>query len=732
MRSDAVGKPDAHTREVAIISFLREKLEGATANEVYEMGKEALGDEVSRPAYYKTLERLVIAGKIEQREDVSVRRYYLPEQLHSANRITLDDVFEMVPFADNTRIMAKAIEAQEYFFRHRDTVIRKVGQSLANKPAIDVFFHFILHQIRLLEKDLELFEELEKDQDRSGIEFIEKRIQNQCQRLRAILYYNLSIPQKAVYVADWLGSQGLKETRTIDYDKSRLRHALERRVFGATKEETFFTFVTIESGKHAIAKKEMVISGSDGSFHAGTLNIRTGSHWVEDDSYAVTFNNSVVYVRSSEMLERSRGTKKFLYSAPLTRETMDDPAYKGMVLAPFMFPMLTESEYEHMTRAASDVVQMRVDDDILNGRARDVATGEQIIAPRVHIRDGTITPQERGFNHYRMVNPYGEIAREGIMRSQSILASIKGSKKPRIYAGAVKSTQIRLFSRIISWYICIGSKELDGQAIDAAWDDSYSNFISDVDAMTLVLASLEEAGQNQSYRHTQSGYWASCIVLRQFASLTDLYDQELKPTESWVDVIRERRRRSLDAYESKKGQLDWLTMIPEDDLENDPYVYMLENGDYASFYVGHTAGKPAPKIPRYEFLCSLREQLRDEEPDLEPAKTHIRQTVEELLTALLVCGFSTDKDHNFMTGLNLAKVVNFVVYQAHEYAKHVGKKLESEFKSMVVKRLADRRHSKINPNDVDVRPANLRQYILRWMSATRALTNNHDVDNDER
>jgi hypothetical protein len=126
-------------------------------------------------------------------------------------------------------------------------------------------------------------------------------------------------------------------------------------------------------------------------------------------------------------------------------------------------------------------------------------------------------------------------------------------------------------------------------------------------------------------------------------------------------------------------------MMSEDDLAKDAYLHLLDNADFVSFYVGHTAGQPAPKLPRYEFLCSLRGR-----PPLD-AQEYMRSTMRQVATALLTCGFTPDRDHNFLSGVNLIRYLPYVVYCAHEFAKHLGKKLEQEYKSAVVRRLSARR-----------------------------------------
>ena len=122
------------------------------------------------------------------------------------------------------------------------------------------------------------------------------------------------------------------------------------------------------------------------------------------------------------------------YSVPMTRSALDDRSNRGMVLAPFMFRYLSESEYEHMAKCATDVVQWRADEIVFLGPARSLHDGTLLPRPTVHFRDGTITPQEREFNHYQRPNEYGDMVREGIAHSRHVLESSSSGKAP-VFAG---------------------------------------------------------------------------------------------------------------------------------------------------------------------------------------------------------------------------------------------------------------------------------------------------------
>jgi Fe2+ or Zn2+ uptake regulation protein len=715
------GKPTVSQREVAIVDYLRDKSLPSTAREIYEDVSKAIDDNISRPAYYKLLDRLVAVGKIELIDADGVNQYVAAPHLHSTNRLTLDDIYEMLPFVENTETVARAIEAQGYFIQHKNTILKLAAEALTKEVAAKLFFIWIKDLCTMLQKDLVIYQAVEQDGPFVGKRVLadpslERRIHSQCETLRNILYRQLSIPRSAVDISDWDAPGGLKSSGQIYFNEEKLEEILNHRVFGVGESKTFIGLVSVSKPILTDAAQEMIISASDGSFHAGSLGIRTAKGYIEDESFVVTFNNSVAYVRSSEKVIQQKGHKRFFHSAPLTRQTLDDPAYKGMVLAPFMFPTLTPSEYEHMARTATDVVQMRVDEAVFSGKARDVATGEIILPPRVHFRDGTITPQERGFNHYYRMDPYGEITREGIILSQSILQRIMGSRgTPQVYAAAVKTTQIRLFSLILNWYIGRGSKLTTGKAIEGSWDIERSSFISDIDAMTMLLATLKAPA-------ARDGFWMSCVAIREFPSLTDFYDIVLENGETWFDYLKDIRKRHLEQYYKYKGELRYHTIIGEDDLANDPYLYLLENGDYASFYIGHTFGEPAPKIPRYEFLCSLRKL------GLAEKNSHVQRSMQLIATALLTSGFTEDRDHNFMSRMSIMKLVPSVIYRAHEFAKHMGKKLEGDFKSAVIARLASRRKQVLGDGDVELRPFSVKQYLERFSSVRKFLPPPEQLD----
>ncbi len=696
-----MSKPGVADREREIVKYLTEQ-KSASAREIFEDVSEALEDTVTRVAYYKVLDRMAVAGKIEvqSEEPRRGRIYALTPTLNPDNPITLDDVYEYLPYLPTTQAIAAAVDARDYYEENRRTILRRTAQALLDEDPVELFHRMLVHMIQLVEKDLEIV------RDHEIVDaYSRHRFDADYSDLEQVAYRGLSLPHNAIHLPGLHKLFQSDEERLV-WDSDELRKALQERVFG----EKFIYLVDVASERGSSARQQIVVSGSDGSMHAGTLALQTAKGYFEDFGDVITFNNSTVYVSLSQIQNKQTGKKEMIYGAPLTRQTLDDPAYKGMVLAPFMYPDLAESEYEHMTRCATDVVQFRVDEEVFTGKAYDIRPPRaQIPKPQVHIRDGTITPQEREFGHYKRPDAYGEMVREGIRRERTILERIMAARtKPPIFAGAVKSTQMRVLSRLVNWYISKGSAARFGTAIEPEWDLSRAAAISDNAAMTALLAELPNEPQ-------AGKYYVTCALVRQFPSLTEYYNYDLKKT--WLEFFEEKREQALAEHDEHGGTLPYHATI---DLADDDFIFMCEHADFVYFYIGHTAGDPPPMIPRYEFLTSLR----DKSPD--KASSAVTELAFRLVDAIDSAGLAYDRDHNFMSSKMLVKILPYPIQQAHEYAKTLGKKLESELKSIVIGRLIELKKLRSSASVV-LRPVAVRDYLERHKRAfERELDNGSD------
>lgn len=688
-------------RERAIFKYLKaleDRDTGATVKTIWECVTESLGDAVTQQAYYKVLDRLQAVGKLDLVGDASSdgsRRYRIAPHLHADNAVSLDDVYELLETLAPSDAIARVLDARQYFEERRNSTLRAAAEAMLQEDPRDLVARMVEQRVEEVRTDVELLRTKELA-DRE----LEARVDAQLRDVTLLVYRYLGLSREAVDVAK------LDEIRvadaTIAINPEALRRELTRRIFG----NTFISTVDASDAATESDLGRMTVGGSDGSTHASVMQLLTAATFADDVGHpVVTFNNSVVYVDVPPALKSAYDFP--YYSVPMTRASIDDPNNSGMVLAPFMFRYLSESEYEHMAKCATDVVQWRADERVFLGKARSLGDQKLLPRPLVHFRDGTITPQEREFGHYRRENEYGYMVREGIARSRTILDAIMSTKRSPVFAGAVKTTQIRLFSMILNWYITKGSRVGDGPPLDPNWDTTRAAHISDNESMTLLLSSLQD-------RRQDGVYYTTCVIFRPFHTLTEFFRTPVTPDYDWVADFERRRDWQLRAYsEGTETELPYLASVS--DLSDENYVVMLQRADYATFFIGHTAGDPPPIAPRYEFLESVRQGGATE------VDARVERNKRLVVAALHRTGLAADKEHNFLSKKFLVRIIPFVISEAHEKCKALGRSLEAEFKSIAIANLQALRNSRgIRESEVKFLPVSIRRFIERYKQALDA------------
>lgn len=690
-------RPTVDERERAIFAYLR-NLEtpesGATASRIWEDVSGRLGDDVTRQAYYKLLARLVASHRLEIIDDGSSeggRRYRVSQFLNTETALTLDDVYEILEDLEPTDAIARVIDAREYFEERRSDTLRLAAVALLEEDPRDLVIRFLRQRYDELRHDLALMASDElRDRD------LEARVAGQVRDLQLMAYRYLGLSRKAIDVSPEL-SAGRGELRM---DDDELRAQVSRRVFGSHAIEP----VDVNAVSDIEEWNRISVAGTDGSTHGNVLQLATAAPFTDDvGSQVVTFNNSVAFVQAAP--RAGRGLDSPYYSVPMSRSAIDDRDNRGMVLAPFMFRYLSESEYEHMAKCATDVVQWRADEAVFLGKARALGSGALLPRPTVHFRDGTITPQEREYGHYRRWNEYGDMVREGITRSRVILSGIMTSSAPSVFVGAVKSTQARLFSSILNWYIAYGSAERLGSPIDPAWDMTRAAHIADNEAMSFLLSTLND-------RRELGTYFVTFQVARPFHSLTEYFRQPPDDDPSyWARFFTEKRDREQRAYDrGEEPELPYLASVPEVADEN--FVFMCTHADYVSFYIGHTGGEPPPVAPRYEFMEALRRL------ESGAVTERVERNVRLIAAALDRTRFAADREHNYLSRKTLVKIIPFVVFEAHEKCKALGRQLEAELRSIVIANLQGMRRARhLKPSEVEFLPLSVRRFVERYAQA---------------
>ena len=692
---ESIAKITVEERERAIFTFLKaveDRAFGATVKQIWEGVSEKLGDGVTLQAYYKLVDRLVAVGKLEVIDDSTVdggRRFIVAPHLHAETAITLDDVYEMIEAVSPSDAIALVLESRDYFEERRGDTLKRTALALLEENPRDLVREMLLQRVEELRTDVELLRHKELA-DRN----LESRIDAEFRELHLIAYRYLGLSRAAIDVAK---ADDIKlEKEEIFLDVEVLTTELQSRVFG----DRFITPVDLSDFKGTDEWYRMNVSGSDASIHASVMQLSTARTFADDvGHHVVTFNNSVVYVDLAPVLKDS--IRFPFYSVPMTRSAIDDRSNRGMVLSPFMFRYLSESEYEHMAKCATDVVQWRADETVFLGTARSLQDGALLPKPMVHFRDGTITPQEREFGHYKRRNEYGDMVREGIAHSRKILEKLLAAEKPPVFAGAVKATQTRFFSIVLNWYISKGSKRRFGLPLDPNWDTTRAAHITDNEAMSFLLSTLED-------RRKEGVYYVTCAVLRPFHTLTEYFRTPTASDFNWVTRFEEMRDDETRSYQrGHDTEVPFLATVP--DIGDDDFVFMCRKADYVVFYVGHTAGEPPPVAPRYEFLENLRHR------PLKEAQDRVSRNVRLIVAALHRSGLSADKEHNFLTKKFLVKIIPYVIFNAHEKCKALGRQLEAELRSVVIANLqALKNIRKLKISEVEFVPFSVRRFIERF------------------
>lgn len=690
-------KLDVSEREQAIFRYLRDQDDPGTGTTVPALhkhltdqgtrmpGGEVVRDTVTMPVYYKLARRLVSTGHLLEVGD-GTERFALAPHLHADTAVTLDTLWDL----SNTppsHALAALIDAREYVRTRRDETIRDAALALQKVDPRALITDMLLHKINCYNADLEAFAET-GDDERHRRRLREERaeIVHWCHRYLGLARDTVTIPP----IGDQLGR--------VVVHHAKLADAMAIRAHG----DTVIDLISPETDEHNPPNWDAVaVSGSDGSTYSSAMNIDSAAAFSDDSgSEVVTFNNSMVYVRLAGELARRHPSP--WYSVPLTRSAIDSPRNAGMVMAPFMYRNegLKESEYEHLTKCATDVVQWRADEQVFRGHARSLDDATILPPPRVHLRDGTVTLQEREINHYQRNDSYGEMVREGVRIAHDVLRHLTDKRQPPVFAGAVKSSQLHVFGGIINWFIANGLPSAGVDPIDRRWDVSRASLLADNEAMTLVLSTLEP------YRPANS-YFTTFVLVRPFHALTDLQNRcESDTGECWLPMLQ---RRKDNAGSDPANDNYWGVV---DSVGDDPYLRMLETADYGLFYIGHTMADPAPILPRYEFMDSMRNAPGD------PTARALRNR-SLIVGALHRTKWTQDRDHNFMSRKTLVRFVPFVIYEAHEKCKALGRSLESELRSMVVANLARHRGSR-RDFDVRFRPLPVHAYIERWKRVTNS------------
>ena len=690
-------------REAAVVRYvhLNSGAAGVTVREIWEELQDPgeLGDRVSLQAYHGVVDRLVkravlVSMPVPAGEP---RRYAVADAL----RVTLQDiddglrreygvVDDGVVF-DPSRVLdpgayAEYLDGQLIFRQEGIQVLRLAVAGLLQEDPVDLVSRMLRDKVDDFNNLVAQFRSLGNPQPDGA-----SRIKARFRDLRALVHshYGLScLHFPTGNLEDALGG------KPIAPDWGVVEAALGCRVFG----DSALFWMHVGDDEDSV-ERPFVIGGSDGSSHSMNVSGFPGAGVSDDDAGLVlTFNNSLAALQLPDYL--SRRFEYPYHSVPLNRAAFEDPENFAMVMAHIWFPELTDAGYEHLKQAALELVQCQVDERVVSGVATVLGDGpllgrgRPMLLPRsvVHFRDGLVTPQVRElmWHNYCDDSVSGEVYRKIMALWWNMFHSVTGSER-QVLAGVVKGTQMRAFSELVNWYVARGSADRsipgkdDGKAIAPEWNRAAFSRLSDHQVMTQVMAAAELELDSGSMMESGS-YLCSFAIMRPFPQLDgNLRYLEVRD-DGWINYFEGLRDDEAKRRCAHGGDPHYLQTVT---VADEPYVQMCRKADYVSFYVGHTAGEPAPQLPRYEFLDSLR-PLGDAEKMRERVSSRVRLIVEAVHDG----GLTQDRDHNFMLDRQVVRLLPFVVYDAHEKSKVWGSRLSTEFRAAVFERLVELRQGR--------------------------------------
>jgi hypothetical protein len=333
---------------------------------------------------------------------------------------------------------------------------------------------------------------------------------------------------------------------------------------------------------------------------------------------------------------------------PERPEDMQRLENKYSIMAKLFFPDLSDSEYMHSVWNAMDLMEARA---VLRVLSRwYAADGRMEIAPAdVALRDGTVSPQDRDFYHYRTMTSYGAIVRDAIDNNWQIVGKCRDGHQT--VAGIVKAAQLSVFAPVINWFAGQLARDRVGQI--AAWPMHAMNLIPDQAIVTRLLTAKRKKGDRWN---------RTCVVLRPFHSVTN-FAQTYERAEPPAQAIVKQYEAAL-AEPSKvrrEERLFWETFQPD----RDPYLRMLGGVFYANMFVGVVPRLDADNcLPRVEFAvpASTDETAAPPWPVSDEHK-------DRLLRALEETQFQVDADHEMFRDTPRLDVLPQAIIRVHETVK---------------------------------------------------------------
>lgn len=646
-----------------LLLSLASRPEGVSINEVYQAAQQK-GDHASTEAYHNIARRLLHRGVLskENSESGTVYKSVVP----SSESIWLEED-QLASLVDpEYPLLAITVwkESQRQLGDIPDSLWIELRERLRGENAQELFINGIksycddFHaQIAVLSEETKLHEGKdiqqhtpeEVQEHTNEISRLKREAENSRLLLQRLAKYGLGLSIEAVYVPFSL-PEGIA-FYNADNDKSFYNEKyLEEEVRSRVSSEMF----VMEIEKQEDAK--LLIAATDGSTHTGVLNFldETGN-FVVNQAPSITVNTAIGQINRS-VKHNDRQTPVFL-RLPEKPEDMQRQDNKYTIMAKIFYPDLSDAEYIHSVTNAMDFLESKAALRTMSRWYLQNNSSVEIPACDIVIRDGTITPQDRDFNHYRAMSTYGKIVRDLIGTNWDIAKKCKDDGQT--LGGVVKHAQLMVFAPIVNWYACQLAKEKKGQLI--SWPMHTMNMAYD----QIIFTRLLTAGRKSNEPWTRT-----CVVFRPYHSTTNFsntYSRTDTPTKKIMKQMAEINSATIPL--DPEQSLFWKEMFRG---EHDPYIKMLENVHYGSFFVGaipriDNVGKT---LPRFEFLVPTS-TVEGQGDVWSTAQSHLKR----LLAALEQNGFEVSLEHSMFSDKGTMDILPAILIKAHDTVKIWGQDL---------------------------------------------------------
>lgn len=565
--------------------------EGTTVTEVYQVAT-SRGDSATVEAFHNIARRLAHSGVLAIEERPGEARRYINKK----GEAWLDER-ELSEIIDpDYPIAALAIwrEAVQNVRDIPESVWVELRERLLAVDARALFHEAITSYCDDLSAQIGLLAEANEH----GLDFERgrKEAEQSLRLLTGLTKFGLGLSREAVRLplnVD-LGIRALRGgTHAVVCDSELLREELARRV----EPGSFVRDVDSATPDGDSTPKAVLVGAVDGSTRGGVLSLAgADGDFAVAHAPLVSINTAVGQV--NRKVKSGRTHFPAFLRLPERPEDMQRDDNRHTVMAKLLHPDLTDAQYMHAVWNAMDLVETRATLRLLH---RWYADGRSLEVPPadVVLRDGTVSPQDRDFSHYREQDSYGRIVRDMIDVGWRVALACREDR--RVVCGVVKQTQLSVFAPVINWYACRLARDGEGQLL--GWPLDAMNAAPDQLLVTRLLTAS---------RKPDDQWQRTCVVMRPFHALTNYglsYSRAMHPADQIL--MQFDRAQCNPGDESESNEVFWAGF----QAENDPYVRTLRNVQYGNFFLAAVPRLDNDNVlPRIELLVVAPTAEGEESP----------------------------------------------------------------------------------------------------------------------